>query len=390
MNFNWKCIQNASIALLLLTGAWVAAAENAEPIRIVGGHRWGFGTLTGQLRSFCREREVPHETFAVDRWSDYNCARKFTEGDADILLHYELTDVKSGTEEDGRPQHCERFIIGQAKAAIVAPARGRFPRMSMSEVRGLLRAATKAEKEKRKRRWAVFSESKWRSISGHVLRRSCMLLGDDYSGPFYVFRDDMNVLPSPTAVAGKVARSRRTVGTLLWEDSTMPGVKPLPIGKTEEGPFVIPSSEPIIQEDYPLSEYVVLYLKPDAPKLAREFCEFVVGKEGSKIATEAGLFTPYRQRQHEEKKRLREARLGRGERVTAVAVGGGRALMGDLAAEYVRAKEAIRLSCVPFPSERYAMRGFLGVSMREYGEKCHNLSHNLCHNLRACPFLHGR
>ena len=140
-------------------------------------------------------------------------------------------------------------------------------------------------------------------------------------------------------------------------------MKALPIAESEDGPFVAPSTEPIIQEDYPLSEYVVLYLKPGAPELAREFCEFAVGEEGSKIATEAGLFTPYRQRQYEEKKRLRKARLGRGKTVSAVAVVGGRALMGDLATEYVRAKEAIRLSCVPSPSERYAMRGFFGVSM---------------------------
>ena len=37
---------------------------------------------------------------------------------------------------------------------------------------------------------------------------------------------------------------------------------------------------------------MVLHVKPDAPELAREFCEFAVGEEGSEIATEKTLFTP--------------------------------------------------------------------------------------------------
>ena len=349
------------VFLMIIMASLCSAGPRSGPtVRVVGGHRWAFPLVRKMLLAFSRERDVPKRRFAVEKWSDWKVAERFEKAEGDLLVHYGLAEVSGAATGE---KTCERYVVGQARAAVITSERSRVSSMTTRQVRDALRGATRAEQRGPAERMIYCGEPKWRSVSSHVIRRSCMLVADDYSGPFYTFRADMVVCPSPETIVRKVARNSRAIGTLLWEGDRLHGVKAVPIAETADGPFVAPSTEPIIQEDYPLSEYVVLYVKPDAPELAREFCEFAVGKEGSEIATEAGLFTPYRQRQYEEKKRLRKARLGRGERVTAAAVGGGRSLMQDLSTEYVRAKEAIRLSCVPCPTERYAMRGFLGVSI---------------------------
>ena len=350
----------AIVLLSLVAATCGAAPRSRRDVRIVGGHRWGYPLTKKMLMAFCRERDVPKRRFAVKKWSDWKVVERFEKGEGDLFVHYALTEV-SGAR--GVKKTCERYLVGQARAAVIASERSRTSSMTTRQVRDGVRGATRSERRGPEGQMTYCGESRWSSVSSHVIRRSCMLVGDNYSSPFYAFRTDMEVCPSPATIVRKVARNPRAIGTLLWKGNRLRGVKAVPIAEDQDGPFVAPSTEPIIQEDYPLSEYVVLYVKPDAPELAREFCEFAVGEEGSKIATQEGLFTPYRQRQYQEKRRLREARLGRGERVSAVAVGGGRTLMGDLATEYVRAKQAIRLSCVPCPTERYAMRGFLRVSM---------------------------
>ena len=350
------------VVILSLTAASSClAGRDAPHTQIAGAHAWGFPVVKKLLVEFCEKRRVPHERFTVEKWNDRNCVDRFERGNADMLVHYEVSEVKDQVREDG--EACERFVLGQAKAALIAGPRSGISGMTIAEVRSSLRMLGRARKDRVRERPTYYGESRWNAVSSRVIQRASLAVGPDHPGSFYALREDMTVCGNGKTVARNVANHRDAVGTLLWTGERFRSVKTVPVAETADGPFVAPSTEPIIQEDYPLSEYVVLYLKPDAPELAREFCEFAVGEEGSEIATEAGMFTPYRQRKYEENQRLRKARLGRGKEVTAVAVGGGRALMGDLVTEYVRAKQAIRLSCVPCPSERYAMRGFLGVSM---------------------------
>lgn len=334
-------------------------------MRIVGGHMWGFKLLRDVMMEFCEQRDIPTESFTVKKWGDKNCIERFTRSDAHILVHYTLEDIKSGTK---RADFCERFLIGQAKAALITNGQRSLSALSVSDVREMLRGSTYYERKRGVKRIPWYGESHWRSISSHVIRRTCMLLGDEYQSHFYGFRGDMTECRSPEEVAAKVARHRGTLGTLLWKGRRPRGVRVIPIGETEDGPFVKPSAEPLIQKDYPLSEYLVLYLKPDAPELARELCMFAVRKTGAEILAREGLVTPYHQHEYESRKRLEAVRNGHGVRVTATAEAEGWRLLEDLSTEYVRASRAMWLSCSRWNEGHLAIRDFLGISYRDkYG-----------------------
>ncbi|MFP4029384.1 MAG: substrate-binding domain-containing protein [Candidatus Brocadiia bacterium] len=344
---------------VFLTATRGAAARGRPAVRIAGGHRWGFPILSKMLDAFCRQEGLSRQRFALRKWSDSKPVERFTREDADILLHYALTDVECGTEDGGEPITCERFIVAQARAAVIVDKNNPLSRMSTEEVRNTLRTATIAEKKEGLRRMDCYGEPKWRSISSHIIRRNCMLVGGDYSGTFYVYRDDMKVQRSRGAIVGKIAREPNAIGTVLWEGRRLPGVKPLAIAKTEEGKAIAPGLEPIIQKDYPLSEYIALYLWPGASPPAREFCEFAVGKKASEIAAKEGLVTPYQEHLYRQKRRLRDVRRGRGKRLPVLTLGLDRAVVRDLTTEYVRAREAVQLRSRPYSRERLAAGAFL-------------------------------
>ncbi len=340
-----------------------------RPVHIAGGHAWGFQVTAKMLRAFCEERDVPVESFAVERWADRDPATRFAGGEADVLIHYASVDIRPEAEEEGEEaEPYEKFILGQARAALVVHPRSPVTQMSLEEVRDILRSPILAEREAGAGRGTYYGEPQWQSISSHVVRRACMLIGKEYSGLFYSFRRDMKVLHSLQAVAEKVAAERDAVGTLLWPGREMRGVRAVEIGETKDGPFVAPSAEPIIQEDYLLSEYLVLYLRPGAPQLAREFALFAAGEKGSKIAAAEGLITPYEQYMYESELRIREARSGRGEEIAAVAMDNGPALLRDLARQYVRAKAPVRPAFTARRTQAAVVEQFLGRSFIDRGE----------------------
>ena len=311
--------------LLVFTATVSVAGEHAfrRPVHIAGGHQWGFPIVARMLRAFCEERGVPLESFGVERWAERDAIGRFTDGEADVLIHYAPVDIRPEKEEEGEEAEAfEKYIIGQARAALIVNSRSRISQMTTDEVSVLLRPPSRAEQESGADRGACYSESQWQSISSHIVRRTCMVAGNIYSGRFYIFRTDMEALHSPQAVAEKVAAERDAIGTLLWPGREMLGVRAVAIGATEDGPFVAPSAEPLIQEDYLLSEYIVLYIRPGAPRLAREFALFAAGEKGSEIAAAEGLITPYEQYMHESELRMREARSGRGEEITAEVMEG--------------------------------------------------------------------
>jgi hypothetical protein len=230
----------ATVLLLLVAATCGAATRSGQTVRIVGGHRWAFPVVRKMLLEFCRRREVPKGRFGMERWSDWKVTGRFRGGEGDVLVHYALTEVGGGV---GDPH--ERFLVGQARAAVVVAARSRISGMALRQLRVLLSGQNRGA-DKFLARITYLGEPKWGSISGHVLRRSCMLMGRDYSGPFFAFRDDMVVCSGPGTVVRKVARNPRAVGTLLWKGDRPPGVKVIPIAEDEDGPYVKPTAKPLL------------------------------------------------------------------------------------------------------------------------------------------------
>ncbi|MDZ7616919.1 MAG: substrate-binding domain-containing protein, partial [Patescibacteria group bacterium] len=65
-------------------------------------------------------------------------------------------------------------------------------------------------------------------------------------------------------------------------------VRALGIAKDSQSPPVLPSPNTIADGSYPATDNLTLYLHPDAPPVAQEFCEFATGPEGVKIIRQFG------------------------------------------------------------------------------------------------------
>jgi ABC-type phosphate transport system substrate-binding protein len=240
-------------------------------------------------------------------------------------------------------------LVGQAKSAVIVHEENVVRGLSVGQIQKVLMETGRDVD------WATlggsggkvkcFGESQ-KCGSRQLLRRSCLQYERKDSGYltrcFYAFRKDFVECADTEEVVKKVRQDRAAIGFVLWAGQAIKGVKVLPIRLQDSGPLVSLKEGPWIQEDYPLSEKLILYVHPSKPAAAVRFAEFAVGPEGSAIAEKAGLFTPYMQRQAEARVRLDEAKTGKGVRIALVGPSGCGRFVEESANDYVRAAALVQ------------------------------------------------
>ena len=107
---------------------------------------------------------------------------------------------------------------------------------------------------------------------------------------------------------------------------------------------VAASMENLVAGKYPLTQTLTMYLHPNAPREARQFCEFAVNPSNRDVLRKHKLFPQCDLVTFLAEKRLVDAKTGMGNRLAAIGVDGARLPFQDLATEYVRAKAAVQLS----------------------------------------------
>ena len=180
--------------------------------------------------------------------------------------------------------------------------------------------------------------TRWRNLEaagGHELQR----LG---------FRDDLVACADLKEVIAKVRKDRYGLGFFAvgqeLSERDLQGVKVLPIKVKEGDEAIVPTLEAVVDGSYPLSEPVFLYVHPNAPKEAWDFCKFATGPEAAKIVKQSGLWPEYDLEQICGKQRLAELRRGKGTTIRVCDLTSSARLLNDLAAKYVKAKAAVRLN----------------------------------------------
>lgn len=162
------------------------------------------------------------------------------------------------------------------------------------------------------------------------------------------FRDDLAACADAKEVIAKVRKDRYGLGFFAigqeLSERDLQGVKVLPIKAKEGDEAIAPTLEAVVEGSYPLSEPVFLYVHPDAPKEAWEFCKFATGPEAAKIVKQCGLWPEYDLEQICGKRRLAELRRGKGTTIRVCDLTSNERMMNDLAAKYVKAKAAVRLN----------------------------------------------
>jgi ABC-type phosphate transport system substrate-binding protein len=256
----------------------------------------------------------------------------------------------------GTPQP-EAFLVGQLRVVFVVNKSNPIESLDFAGIRKALNPTGKT--------------SKWQNVGGvgtaaihcygppektwarQVVQDKCMSRWRDADQPGVRelqrlgFRDDLVSCTDAKEILAKVRSDRHALGFFACcEPLTkrdLQGVKALPIVGNEAGPAVAPPLDITIEQAYPLAEPLVLYVHPNAPAVARDFCKFATGPEAAKIVQQSGIWPEYLGEQARGRQRLAEIKAGKGTDIVVCDLTGWEGILKDLSLEFVKAKAAVQL-----------------------------------------------
>ena len=84
--------------------------------------------------------------------------------------------------------------------------------------------------------------------------------------------------------------------TIMPQAEGIPGIKPVALARTSDGPFVQPSEESFRDRTYPLVRSIYIYLNrapgAEVPPRLREFLRYILSAEGQAIVADGSGFLP--------------------------------------------------------------------------------------------------
>lgn len=334
-------------------------------VDIPGGLEWGHRIVSEQAAADPQTSSV----MQGDCWNDKQHIEQLAaaEWDCDVLFHCSHPAVSKAAVlakrwPVGTPQP-KTFHVGQVRIAVAAHKNNPVRQVALDQIRDMLRVDGDGKQ------WRdlgggsgaihPYGEGEF-STSRLVIRQACMLVGDEQPGWHYTFRPEFEMLDGADAVLEKIRTDRHGIGFFLYTGQELPPhAKLLAVVRSADAEPVALETATVLQDDYPLAEHIVLYLRPGASAAARAFCEFVVSPAGAAIAAKHGLTTPAQHAEAAGEKRLADAKAGRGTKILVAGAADLRALMPDLTTAYVRAAETIQVSYAATDSETGVIAGFV-------------------------------
>jgi phosphate transport system substrate-binding protein len=351
-----------ALSMATLVGPSVGYSNN--DVVVIAQSHWTSGIVIKMA-----ETVKGNGQFRVSMEADCAHFQRFTSGQCQILAWSDCPSVFGKSEwlyGFKRPElEPTAVFVGQASVAVIVNQTNPVAGLSVSQMQKALvedgksldwhRIGGSGGKVK------CYGES-LKAGSRQLLRRSCLQYekktGEYLTRCFFALRKDFVECADADDVVKKIMQDRNGIGFILWAGQRIRGVKVVPVRLKEADPLVALKEGACIQEGYPLSEKLVLYIHPTKPVAAMQFAEFAIGPEGSKIAEKFGLVTPYMHAQYCAELREKEMKSGRGIRLSAIGpVGGGKAVP-DLAVEYVKAKAVVQMGYAATDSDVAAVGAF--------------------------------
>ena len=245
-------------------------------------------------------------------------------------------------------KHFEEVALARYAIAVVVNAKGPVRSMTRSELAGVFEGKITSwsgvEQSRAGQRIELFSPLVLKTES-YVFRRRVML-----DAPFAQELRDSTAEPArqkrfPDEVVGAVIANAGGIGFFqLAPDATLDKrVRLLGISPRKGDKAVTPTAETVADGSYPLTDALTLYVRPDAPAEAREFCEFATGPKGAKIVKQFGLWPEYDLERVRGQQRLADMKAGKGTAIAVCDMAGCGDVLKDLSLEFVKAKAAVQL-----------------------------------------------
>lgn len=151
---------------------------------------------------------------------------------------------------------------------------------------------------------------------------------------------------SAAEVIGAVGKQTNAIGFFLQADEKEldKRVRILRIAKDNKTQAVAPSVAAISDGSYALWDTLTLYLHPDAPPAARDFCKFANGEKAVKIVKQFEIWPEYELQQPRGRQHLAEVKRHNAAMITVGDLTGSPQLLDDLAVNFMKVKTAVQLS----------------------------------------------
>ena len=351
------------LTLVLFAGAVRSSAGQAGTVAVVAENHW-----TSRVVAEMAARQERDGDMRVTVDHDRGRLAGFIEGDYQVLAwtDHPTTLTKSEWLYGFRRAELEptAVFVGQAKLAVIVNRANPVAGLSAEQLQEILKESGRgldwARVGGQGGRITCYGEPS-RAGSRRLLRRACLQYetGRYHTRCYFPIREDFVECVDADDVVRRVRRDRGGIGFVLWTGESIEGVRVVPVSLEEGGPLVELEEGGRIQEEYPLSERLILYLHPTQPDAAVRFAAFATSPAGSEIAESFGLATPHTQRQAEGEARVRAMREGAGDRVSMIGIDAGRSAFHAAAVEYVRAKAAIQLSYGGVDDDVLSIRAFV-------------------------------
>lgn len=341
------------LALCFIVHATLRASSTVE-ITIRGGSTWAESVVRDQVKTYNADKT--RLLVRASSWNDERNFEKFIKGtwNCEVLFHRVLpTDEKANILKTKWPEGVmqpESFIVGHVRVAVIVHRANRIDHITLDQLHELLKV------DKTITTWrdmgiqgsdiVPYGED-LKSTSRWIVRRACMMLGPEKPRTYYNYRNDFEKLPSADEVINRIRRDPQGIGFILYDGKPLPanlGVRFVPVAASDDEDPVALKQGSFIQDDYPLAEPLVLYLRPDASNAARKFCKFAISPEGQKIAAKHGLTTPSMHAESVASERLNQVAAGEGERVRAVGVDAIKQIIPELSDQYIRSKDVMQFN----------------------------------------------
>lgn len=338
-----------SLVLVLLPHAAVAAASpdnppQATPATITIQGSWAGIALVNQLiRQHEADVGARFVRFEPRDSSQVPEALARHECDVGMMLDSLATDVDKDFEA-----RFEAYPIGRLVVHVAVNARSSMHTITLKELRdvfsGKATSWNQIPASGSLGRIELFAPT-LASTESSIFRKKAMqgagfaqALGDRSGDPS---RQKL----STAEVIGAVGKQPRSIGFFLQADEQELDrrVRLLRVAKEDRAQAVTPSVAAVSDGSYPLWDTLTLYLHPDAPPAAREFCRFASGEKAVKIVRQFEMWPEHHLEDPRGKRHLAEVRRGSAKAVVVCDLTGSKRLLDDLAVAFMKSKSAVQL-----------------------------------------------
>ena len=103
-----------------------------------------------------------------------------------------------------------------------------------------------------------------------------------------IFSADTLLLPSSEGIIAEVSDNPNAIGYDGLGYIT-PEVKTVALSGSPQGPFIMPSKETVVTEEYPISRHLFMYTRGQPEGLVKEFLDWILSASGQSIVAELGF-----------------------------------------------------------------------------------------------------